>query len=49
MIYGTSTDVSTGTSVVEMNAPDLNYVVILLMVLCALMAIDLVRRLFTRR
>lgn len=52
LIYGTSTVLSASSassSVLELSSPDLSYIVVLLLVLCALIAIDLVRRIFIRR
>lgn len=50
LILGTSTPASTSSStLLTLSSPDLSYTVILLMILSALLFIDLVRRLFTRR
>lgn len=49
IITGTSTIADATTSILSLQASDLGYVVILLIIIAGLLAIDLVRRLFSRR
>lgn len=49
-ITGTSTPVTSSTdTTILLDSPDLGYIVILLMVLCGIMLLDLMRRVFTRK